>query len=100
MCRPAMHVETGGPYRWIRHPNYVAVGLEFLCLPLAVGAVPEALLLALANAAVLVPRIRAEERLLDAVPGYREAFQGVPRFIPRRERRSVRSQPGTASPVA
>lgn len=97
---PEIHVATAGPYRWIRHPNYVAVGLEFLCLPLAVGAVPEAVLLSLANAAVLVPRIRAEERLLDGVPGYREAFDGVPRFIPHRGRHSIRSQPGTASPVA
>ena len=84
----AGHVETGGPYRYVRHPNYVAVALEFLCLPIAVGAVPEAVALSAMNAAVLVPRIRAEERLLDAIPGYREAFQGVPRFIPRRGRRS------------
>ena len=93
-------VETGGPYRHIRHPNYVAVALEFACLPLAVGAVPEAVLLSLADAAVLVPRIRSEERLLDAVPGYREAFDGVPRFIPRRGRRSLRSQPATTNPAA
>jgi len=97
---PDIDVATAGPYRWVRHPNYVAVGLEFLCLPLAVGAVPEAVLLSLANAAVLVPRIRAEERLLDRVPGYREAFHGVPRFIPHRGSRSIRSQPETASPVA
>ena len=49
---------------------------------------PEGAALSLANAAVLVPRIRAEERLLDAVPGYREAFRGVPRFLPRPGRRS------------
>ncbi len=97
---PDIPVSTAGPYRWIRHPNYVAVGLEFLCLPLAVGAVPEALILSFANAAVLVPRIRAEERLLDGVPGYREAFDGVPRFIPHRGCRSIRSRSGIASPAA
>jgi methyltransferase len=86
--RPGIRIETGGPYRYIRHPNYVAVALEFACLPTAVGALPEAVALSLANAAVLVPRIRAEERLLDAIPGYREAFAGVPRFIPRPGRRS------------
>lgn len=86
--RPEMHIETGGPYRFIRHPNYVAVALEFACLPIAVGAAREGALLSLANAAVLVPRIRAEERLLDAIPGYREAFRGVPRFVPRSGRRS------------
>jgi methyltransferase len=85
---PAGRIETSGPYRYIRHPNYVAVALEFACLPTAVGGAPEALALSLANAAVLVPRIRAEERLLDAIPGYRESFEGVPRFIPRVGRRS------------
>jgi methyltransferase len=85
---PEGHIETGGPYRYVRHPNYVAVALEFACLPIAVGALPEAALLSLANTAVLVPRIRAEERLLDAIPGYREAFRGVPRFVPRPGRRS------------
>ena len=85
---PDGRMRTGGPYRYVRHPNYVAVALEFACLPTAVGAVPEAVILSIANAAVLVPRIRAEERLLDAIPGYREAFRGVPRFIPRPSRRS------------
>jgi methyltransferase len=85
---PDGHIQTGGPYRYVRHPNYVAVALEFACLPTAVGAAPEAVVLSIANAAVLVPRIRAEERLLDAIPGYREAFRGVPRFIPRPSRRS------------
>jgi methyltransferase len=82
------HMRTGGPYRYVRHPNYVAVAMEFACLPTAVGAIPEAVALSIANAAVLVPRIRAEERLLDAIPGYREAFRGVPRFLPRPSRRS------------
>jgi methyltransferase len=85
---PVGHIATGGPYRYVRHPNYVAVALEFACLPTAVGAVPEAVVLSIANAGVLVPRIRAEERLLDAIPGYREAFRGVPRFIPRPRSRS------------
>jgi methyltransferase len=76
-------VATRGPYRWVRHPNYVAVALEFACLPLAIGAYPEAILLSAANAAVLWPRIREEEALLDRLPGYREAFAGIPRFLPR-----------------
>ncbi len=94
--RPDARFETRGPYRYLRHPNYLAVVLEFACLPTAVGAVPEALALSLANAAVLVPRIRAEERLLDAIPGYRDAFRGVPRFIPRPGRRS-RQMPASDS---
>lgn len=87
---PATPVITSGPYRWLRHPNYTAVALEFACLPVAVGATREAVWLSVADAAVLWPRIRAEEALLDRLPGYREAFNGVPRFVPRRGRRSQR----------
>jgi methyltransferase len=94
--RTDLHVATAGPYRFVRHPNYVAVALEFACLPLAVGAAPEGVVLSLANAAVLVPRIRAEERLLDRIPGYRDAFRGVPRFVPRPGRQS-RQIPASAS---
>ncbi|HWF58422.1 MAG TPA: isoprenylcysteine carboxylmethyltransferase family protein [Candidatus Dormibacteraeota bacterium] len=85
---PSTEVITSGPYRWMRHPNYTAVALEFACLPVAVGAFGEAAWLSLADALVLWPRIRAEEALLDRLPGYREAFAGVPRFVPRPGRRS------------
>jgi methyltransferase len=73
---------TSGPYRWIRHPNYLAVAVEFLALPLAGGAWLSALALSALNTAVLAHRIRAEERLLASVPGYDEAFRGKARFIP------------------
>jgi methyltransferase len=92
----SMPVVTSGPYHWVRHPNYVAVAAEFACLPVAVGARREALWLSLANAAVLWPRIRAEEALLDRVPGYREAFARVPRFVPVPGRHS-RQTPASAS---
>ncbi len=82
MVAPGMRVVRGGPYRWLRHPNYLAVIVEFACLPLACGAYTEAVLLSAANAAVLLPRIRAEDAILDRVPGYREAFDGVPRLLP------------------
>jgi methyltransferase len=72
-----------GPYAFIRHPNYVAVALEFLALPLIGGARLSALLLSALNAVVLYDRIRAEERLLASSPAYRSAFAGRPRFIPR-----------------
>jgi methyltransferase len=69
-----------GPYRWLRHPNYVAVAVEMLCVPLAHGAFVCALLFSAANAALLRVRIRAEERALGA--SWERAFAGVPRFIP------------------
>ena len=73
---------TRGPYRLIRHPNYLAVCLEFLALPLAGGANYSAASLSCLNALVLACRIRDEERLLSRSPAYRRAFQGRARFIP------------------
>jgi len=71
-----------GPYRWVRHPNYLAVILEFLALPMAGGAWVSALGLSLLDGAVLVDRIRSEEALLFEAPGYAQAFSGKARFIP------------------
>jgi methyltransferase len=71
-----------GPYRWVRHPNYLAVGVEFLALPMAGGAWLSALGLSLLNAVVLFDRIRDEERMLREVSGYEEAFGPKARFIP------------------
>ena len=73
---------SSGPYRFVRHPNYLAVSLEFLALPLAGGAVWSALVLSMVNAGLLFDRIRSEERLLARVPGYEEAFKGRARLIP------------------
>jgi methyltransferase len=71
-----------GPYRYVRHPNYLAVVIEFAALPLAGGARFSALALSALNALVLADRVRAEERLLEARPGYARLFAGKARFIP------------------
>jgi methyltransferase len=51
-----------GPYRWLKHPNYLVVAGEIAVLPLVFGAWPIALVFTLANAAVLARRIRVEEQ--------------------------------------
>ena len=53
-----------GPYRFLRHPNYLVVALEIPVLPLAFGAWHIALAFGLANLALLAQRIRAERRAL------------------------------------
>lgn len=83
---PVLGVVTRGPYRWIRHPNYLAVLIEFSAIPLAVGAWRSWIALTLLHTPVLVRRIRDEEALLDAVPGYSGAMGGKPRFLPRSSR--------------
>jgi methyltransferase len=65
---------TGGPYRFLRHPNYLAVMVEAVAVPLIHGAWLAALVFAAANGALLAVRIPAEERALGAA--YAEAFAG------------------------
>ncbi|MEO9254489.1 MAG: isoprenylcysteine carboxylmethyltransferase family protein [Tepidiformaceae bacterium] len=77
-----MDVETGGPYAFVRHPNYAIIAVELFALPMAFGMRRLALLGALANAAALAPRIREEEAALEALPGYREHFRRKKRFVP------------------
>jgi methyltransferase len=79
---PELGVVTGGPYRFVRHPNYVAVFVELLALPLVHGAWLTALAGAALHAAVLRRRIALEESVLMADESYRRAMGGKPRFIP------------------
>lgn len=71
---------TAGPYRFVRHPNYVAVILEMVFVPLVHGGYLTALVFSLGNAALLFVRIRAEEAALGAE--YQQAFSSRPRFLP------------------
>ncbi len=75
-------VVTTGPYRWVRHPNYSAVFVEMLALPLIHTAWITALAGSLAHVWVLRGRVAAEERVLLAAPDYRAAMGSKPRFIP------------------
>jgi methyltransferase len=79
-----------GIYRYLRHPNYLGVVLEIAALPLMHSAWRSAVVFSLANAALLVVRIRAEEHALSENGGYDEALGPLPRFWP-----SVRAR-GTA----
>lgn len=78
----ALGVVTGGPYRFIRHPNYVAVFVELAALPLVHGAYLAAVAGALLHLPILARRIALEERVLAADPAYCAAMGGKPRFIP------------------
>ena len=55
----------GGPYRFLRHPNYWVVIAEIALLPLALGSLNLAVLFSIINAAVLALRIRVENRALE-----------------------------------
>jgi methyltransferase len=54
-----------GPYRFLAHPNYVAVAIELACVPLVFGSWMTAVLASIANAIVLIGvRIPCETRAL------------------------------------
>ena len=58
---------TGGPYRWLQHPNYLAVVVEGFALPLVHTAWVTAAVFTVANAVLLRTRIAAEEQALQAL---------------------------------
>jgi len=90
----ALGVVTGGPYRFVRHPNYVAVFVELVALPLVHTAWVTALVATALHAIVLRRRLALEESVLDAEPAYRAQMGDKPRFVPR-----LRAAPAGQSPV-
>lgn len=62
---PGAPLKTRGPYRFMRHPNYVIASLEILVLPLAFGQVWIALVWSAANAPLVAWRIRVEDGALQ-----------------------------------
>ena len=79
-----LHVVTTGPYRFMRHPNYIAVMGEILALPLAGGAWVTATAAGILFMLILVARVRTEEEALMARPEYVAALGGKRRFLPGR----------------
>jgi len=57
-----------GPYRFLRHPNYLAVVLELVAAPLMFGAWRTAIAISALDLVALRTRIRVEEAALAALP--------------------------------
>lgn len=74
---PNAPLVAGGPYRYLRHPNYAVVAGEIAVLPLMLHLPELAVLFTTLNAIVLFIRIRAEDRALDL--SRRHALQEAPR---------------------
>jgi methyltransferase len=64
---PGAPLVRRGPYRWLHHPNYVAVTAEVAALPLIHSAWLTAIVFSIANGLVLNARIRAENAALGYV---------------------------------
>jgi len=82
VCLPGVAPVTAGPYRVLRHPNYLAVLVEMFALPLVHTAWVTAIVFSALNAVILRVRIRSEEEALSRLSDYGAAFAGRPRLVP------------------
>ncbi|HLY28824.1 MAG TPA: isoprenylcysteine carboxylmethyltransferase family protein [Aggregatilineales bacterium] len=76
-------VVSHGPFRFIRHPNYLALFVELLAIPLIHTAYLTAILGTLAHLWILRSRIATEESVLLANHDYLATMGAKPRFVPR-----------------
>jgi methyltransferase len=76
-------VVTSGPYRWVRHPNYVGVVAEVFSLPMIHTAWITAILGTLGYLQILRRRLRVEDGFLMSDPAYLQSMGGKPRFFPK-----------------
>lgn len=74
---PGLALVSRGPYRWLRHPNYVAVAVEGLALPLVHSAWLTAAVFTVLNAALLSVRVRVEEQALGTVAASTDAVRAM-----------------------
>ena len=74
MILPGADVVKKGPYRFIRHPNYMIVTTELLVLPLLFSAYFTAVIFTFLNIWMLSVRIPIEEKALKEATNYKEKF--------------------------
>jgi methyltransferase len=79
---PEAEVILKGPYKFLKHPNYVIVALEFLVIPLFFEAYITMVLFSLLNLFVLSIRIPIEEKALCAFTDYDDKTKQHARFWP------------------
>lgn len=83
VCVPGDATVTGGPYRWLRHPNYLAVLFEVPALALVHGAWFTAAAFGIGDVLLLAQRIRLEEGLLCRHTDYDRTMADRSRLLPR-----------------
>lgn len=82
MSASQLGIVTEGPYRWVRHPNYSAVFIEMLALPLIHTAWITAIVGTALHGMVLRNRVALEEAVMAQDPEWSRAFAAKPRFLP------------------
>lgn len=65
---PGLPVVKSGPYRWLKHPNYVSVVIEGIALPMIGFSWRTALIFTVLNIFVLSARLKSENAALATLP--------------------------------
>lgn len=84
---PKEKVIAKGPYRFLKHPNYLIVSLEFIIIPLLFQAYVTLFLFSLLNMLVLSIRIPFEEKALSELTEYEKTFSTHKRLFPIKTKR-------------
>lgn len=71
---PGGMVKKSGPYRWLPHPNYLVVTMEFILLPLLMHSPYTLALFFPASLLIIGQRIRLEEKSLREFTDYNIRF--------------------------
>lgn len=79
---PGVPVEAKGPFRFLRHPNYLAVIVEGVAIPLIHSAFISAGVFSILNACLLRLRINCEERALTEHCAYDQRLGARRRLVP------------------
>jgi methyltransferase len=80
---PGHTPQIKGPYRFMRHPNYVVVAIELLVFPLIFGAYLTATVVTIINTLIMfLIRIPLEEVALREATNYEEEMGKKHRFFP------------------
>jgi protein-S-isoprenylcysteine O-methyltransferase Ste14 len=70
-------VAGGGPYRWVRHPGYLAIIIQFLSIPMVLGTIESWIPILLIAALYVYRAGREDDFLRRELPGYAEYTRGV-----------------------
>lgn len=80
---PGHSPQQVGPYRYLRHPNYLIVMIEILIFPFIFGAYFTSILVTIMNAfVILLLRVPREELALKEVTNYEKKMGDIRRFLP------------------
>lgn len=93
LCRRAA-ADRGGPYRFLAHPHYLVVILEFTVLPLLLSAPYTLAFFFPVNLLILRQRMRLEEEALREFTDYKEKFPSSSPCSPSPPKKLLAGKPG------